>query len=84
MGPSCSMKDPAWSSMKPLRSGKVLLRSVKEASCEGVRVWEMVEEVAGMTDEERVGITDLYDVTFRQGDGLFSAFILSLALRNSN
>ena len=49
MGPSCSMKEPAWSGMKPLRSGKVLSRSVKEASCEGVRVWEMVEEVAGMT-----------------------------------
>ena len=57
MGPSCSMKEPAWSGMKPLRYGKVLSRSVKEASCEGVRVWEMVEEVAGM--EERVGITDL-------------------------
>ena len=84
MGPSCSIKEPAWFGMKTLRYGKVLSCSVKEASCKGVRVWEMVEEVAGMTDEERVGITDLYDVTFRQGDGLFSAFILSLALRNSN
>ena len=84
MGPSCFIKEPAWFGMKPLRYGKVLSCSVKEASCKGVRVWEMVEEVAAMTDEERVGITDLYDVTFRQGDGLFSAFILSLALRNSN
>ena len=57
MGPSCSITEPAWSGMKPLRYGKVLSRSVKEASCEGVRVREMVEEVAGM--EERVGITDL-------------------------
>ena len=49
MGPSCSIKEPAWFGMKTLRYGKVLSCSVKEASCKGVRVWEMVEEVARMT-----------------------------------
>ena len=39
----------------------------------------MVEEVAGMTEQEKVGIIDLDDVNVRKGDGLFTAFVLSLA-----
>ena len=43
----------------------------------------MVEEVAGMTDQERVGITDLDDVNVREGDGLFSSLIFCLNLSST-
>ena len=44
----------------------------------------MVEEVAGMTDQERVGITDLVDdVNVREGDGLFSSLIYCLNLSST-
>ena len=43
----------------------------------------MVEEVAGMTDQERVGITDLDDVNVREGDGLFSSLIYCLNLSST-
>ena len=69
---SCSSQESSCSSQEPSHSIKESSCSSKEASCEGVWVWEMPEEVAGMTEQGKVGIIDLDEVNVRKGDGLFN------------